>query len=208
MTLLILMGIGTCLADEFRLTIEQTNLESLKQTLPTALKLRVQLAKLQEKEFVDSSKALGFLPKGSEDFRTRPNIWAEVYKCSDGTAFIVDNLNMSLWILQDGSWKCLLANLRVDKTMGGARPHMPVLYVGSGQFALSETVPGTVEEKSKDGFPQALAVTFLLDSKTEEIKDRSESFAYDHTPPVRIPDAWIQRYKIQKIEQIAAADRH
>jgi len=200
------MGIGTCFADEYRLTIEQTTLDALKQTLPTALRLRVQLAKLQQKEFVDDSKAMGFPPDGGQDRRTNPNSWARVYKCSDGTVFIVDNLDMSLWILNDGSWKCLLANLRVDKTMGGAPPHMPVLYVGSGLFALSETVPGKVEEKSKDGFPQALAVTFLLDSKTEGIKDRSDSFAYDSNPPVRIPDAWIERYKIQKIEQAGGCD--
>lgn len=54
---------------------------------------------------------------------------------------LVDNLHMGLWILKDGKWKCLLAGRRVDKTMGGARPHMPVLYIANGGFAFSETVP-------------------------------------------------------------------
>jgi hypothetical protein len=81
--------------------------------------------------------------------------------------------------------------------MGGAFPRLPAQYLGDGLFAVAETVPGTVSEKSKDGFPQARAVTFLIDSKDGKVKERSEAYIYDHNPPIVVPKVWVNRYKIR-----------
>jgi hypothetical protein len=47
------------------------------------------------------------------------------------------------------------------------------------------------------GYPQASAVTFLIDSKDGKVKGRSECFVYDHNPPIRIPEEWKKRYNIK-----------
>ena len=112
---------------------------------------------------------------------------------------------MALWVRATNEWKCVVAGLRVDKTMGGAPSTLPVRYLGRGFFAISETVPGDVAEKSEQGFPQALAVTFLIDSDSGTVKERSESFIYDHNPTVNVPESWISRYKLQS-EQAAPSN--
>jgi hypothetical protein len=104
---------------------------------------------------------------------------------------------MALWVRANNEWKCVVAGLRVVKTMGGAPSTLPVRYLGNGFFAISETLPGDISENSKEGFPQALAATFLIDSNGGKVKERSDAFVYDHNPPVRVPDRWITRYKLK-----------
>jgi hypothetical protein len=185
----------------------QLDLNTLGFDLPTAIRLRIDLAVLQRPEYTKDLQELGVNGMDVQDARTIPSSWVAVYKARDGVVFLTDKLNMALWLRQDNGWKCLVAGLRVDKTFGGAPPSLPALYLGNGLFAITETVPGHVKEESKDGFPQARAVTFLIDSMDGKVKERSESFVYDHNPPVRVPASWLMRYKI-KSEQAVPSDGH
>ncbi|MGI9242166.1 MAG: hypothetical protein ACR2RV_15310 [Verrucomicrobiales bacterium] len=188
-----------CGAREDALVVDEQDHDSLEFELPTAIKLRVDLARMQRPEFIESSKAIGIQATGEEDYRSDAPAWAHVFRASDGLVFLVDDLNMALWVREGDRWKCLFSNLRVMKTFGGAFPALPVRYLGGGYFAVSETVPGEVEERTEEGFPQALAVTFLIDSKQGTIKERSSSYRYDHTPPVQVPKSWIERYKLKGV---------
>lgn len=187
-------------ADEGKLTIERLPLDKLNFELPTCIKLRVRLAELQHPEYAKNAKELGLEGLGADDARGRMDSWVRVYKVSDGMVFLTDHLHMGLWVREGGRWKCMLTGLRVEKTFGGATPHLPARYLGGGLFAVSETVPERIQEKKDGLFPQALAVTFLLDTKKGEIIERSKSFIYDHTPPVKVPDLWKKRYQLKQIE--------
>lgn len=174
-------------------------IESLGFDLPQAIQVRVQMAALQRPELIEGNKRSGLEGHGDDfiDYRASPADWARVYRASDGLIFLADDLHMALWVREKAGWKCVVPHVRVDKTFGGAFPSLPVRYLGSGCFAVSETVPGDVAEKSKDGFPQARAVTFLIDSKDCKVRERSESFIYDHNPTVVVPKEWASRYKIK-----------
>lgn len=171
-------------------------IESLGFDLPQAIQVRVEMAALQRPELIEGNKQsrLGGLV---EDYRASPAHWARVYRASDGLIFLADDLHMALWVKEKAGWKCVVPHVRVDKTFGGALPCLPVRYLGSGWFAVSETVPGDVPEKTKEGFPQARAVTFLIDSRDCKVKERSDSFIYDHNPTVVVPKEWASRYKIE-----------
>ena len=180
--------------------ITEMDLKALDFELPTSIRLRAELAALQRPEFIKSMKELG-LGSGIDDSivndsRAVPSSSVSVLRAWDGVVFLKDNHDMALWVRANNDWKCVVAGLRIDKTMGGAPPVLPVRYLGGGFFAITETVPGEVVEKSQRGFPQALAVTFLIDSNGGKVKERSESFIYDHNPPVRVPESWIDRYKL------------
>jgi hypothetical protein len=173
------------------------NLDSLNFELPSAIRLRVDLAVMQRPEFVERSKESGLNGLDMDDYRANVSSWASVYRARDGVVFLTDDLNMALWVRQNDQWKCLVSGLCVDKTFGGAFPALPARYLGNGFFAITETVPGVVKEKSKDGFPQARAVTFLIDSKDGKMKERSESFVYDQNPPVKVSESWLTSYNIK-----------
>lgn len=192
----------TALAAEESLTVELVKADSLKLELPASIRLRVKLAELERPEYILSCKKVGLNPEFVTNMESAVSSWAPIFKVSDGTVFLRDDLAMGLWVLQDGKWKCLLNHLRIDKTFGGAPPHLPLQYLGHGLFAFAKTVSGTVDQKSEDGFPQALAVTFLLDSKRGSIVARSKAYVYDHTPPVVIPDSWHKRYKLEKVSAV------
>ena len=176
--------------------ITKMDLKSLNYDLPTSIRLRSDLAALQRPEFVKSMKELR-LGTDIEDSRANPSSSVRVYRAWDGFVFLVDDYDMALWVRANNEWMCLVAGLRVDKTMGGAPSALPVRYVGGGYFAITETVPGDVAENSERGFPQALGVTFLIDSNSGKVKERSEAFIYDHNPPVRVPKSRITRYKLK-----------
>jgi hypothetical protein len=179
------------------------DLKALDFDLPTSIRLRADLAAMQRPEFVKSMKEVGL--GDFEDSRANPSSSVSIYKTWDGIIYLTDDCLMSLWVRANNEWKCVVAGLRVDKTMGGAPSWLPVRYLGGGFFAITETVAGDVAEKSKQGFPQALAVTFLIDSNSEKVKERSEAFVYDHNPPVRVPEKWITRYKL-KSEQAGSSN--
>ena len=190
-SIMVLIFLGAALpsdGEEQGAPTTQLDLSSLGFDLPTAIRLRVDLAVLQRPEYTKDLKEMGM---NGMDGRTNPASWVAVYKAQDSVVFLTDRLNMALWLRQDNGWKCLVAGLHVDKTFGGAPPSLPALYLGNGLFAITETVPGCVKEKSKDGFPQARAVTFLIDSMDGKVKERSESFVYDQNPPVKPDDMFI-----------------
>ena len=194
-------GILPAMSAEDESKIVKMDLDSLDFELPTSIRLRADLASLQHPEFVRSMKELR-LGSDIEDSRVNPSSSVTVYRAWDGVVFLMDDRNMALWTRTNNEWKCLIAGLRIDKTMGGAPSSLPALYLGRGLFAITETVPGDVAEKSDRGFPQAFAVTFLIDSNSGKVKERSEAFIYDHNPPVRVPEGWISRYKLRS-EQVA-----
>ena len=183
------------MCEEARITL--LDLEALDIELPPALRLRVEMDALQRPELLESNKQAGLERLGADDYRESLARWARVYRAWDGVVFLADDLHMALWVRDNKGWKCVVPRVRVDKTFGGAFPGMPVRYLGEGLFAVSETVPGAVTEKSKNGFPQARAVTFLIDSKDCKVKERSRSFVYDHNPPIVVPKEWATRYKIK-----------
>lgn len=119
----------------------QLDLNALGFDLPTAIRLRVDLAVLQRPEYTKELKELGMNDMDGQDARTNPSSWVAVYKAQDGVVFLTDKLNMALWLRQDNGWKCLVAGLRVVKTFGGAPPSLPALYLGNGLFAITEKVP-------------------------------------------------------------------
>jgi hypothetical protein len=180
-----------------KLQIVRLEINSLEFDLPEAIRLRAEMAALQKPEFIASIKELGLEPLAAHDNRVSLSSWVHVYRASDGVIFLADNLNMALWVMDDAGWRCIVTSVRIDKTMGGAPAMLPAQYLGDGLFAVAETVPGTVPDKSKDGFPQARAVTFLIDSKDVKVKERSDAYVYDHNPPLSIPKEWANRYKIR-----------
>lgn len=192
-------GIFSSIATEKESTITEIELKSLDYPLPTSIRLRADMAALQHADFVKSVKELGFNDNIMNDASANPSNSVSVYKAWDGVVYLRDDRHMALWVRANNEWKCLVAGLRVDKTMGGAPPTLPLRYMGGGFFAITETVPGDVAEKSERGFPQALAVTFLIDSNNDKVMERSETFVYDHNPPVKVPEAWMGRYKLKNI---------
>jgi len=60
--------------------------------------------------------------------------------------------------------------------------------------------PPAVKEKMDDRIPQALAVTFLLDSRQGKIVARSENFIYSENPPVKIPENWATIISAKSID--------
>jgi len=98
--------------------------------------------------------------------------------------------------LRGDQWKCQLSNISTKKTFGGAFPWLAVRYLGKGLFAFAETAPGETEEKSAEGFPQAYAITYLLDSKNDRILERSPAYLYDHNPPVKPEKEWFTKYEL------------
>ena len=186
-----------------KLEVEKLEIDSLDFELPAPIRLRAEMAALQKPEFIASNKEVGLEALAADDYRVSLSSWAHVYRASDGLIFLTDNLHMALWVRDHAGWRCVVPHVRIDKTFGGAFPWLPVRYLGEGLFAISETVPGRVTEESDEGFPQARAVTFLIDSSDGTVKERSESFIYDHTPPVRVPENWRTKYKIRS-EQAGA----
>ena len=180
-----------------KLEIEKLEIDSLEFELPAAIRLRAEMAALQKPEFIASNKEVGLEALAVDDYRVSLSSWVHVYRASDGLIFLADNLNMALWVRDDAEWRCIVSSVRIDKTMGGAPARLPAQYLGNGLFAVAETVPGTVSDKSKDGFPQARAVTFLIDSKVVKVKERSDTYVYDHNPLLSIPKEWANRYKIR-----------
>jgi hypothetical protein len=189
-------GISPSLATENESEVTEMDLKVLDFELPTSIRLRADISAMQQSEFVKSTKDLGF-GVNVEDSRANLSSSVSVYRSRDGVVFLTDNLLMALWVRANNEWKCVVAGLRVVKTMGGAPSALPVRYLGNGFFAVSETLPGDISETSKEGFPQALAATFLIDSNGGKVKERSDAFVYDHNPPVRVPDRWITRYKLK-----------
>ena len=198
------VSIYTALAGN--LEIKKLEIDSLEFDLPAAIRLRAEMAALQKPEFIANNKEVGLEALAEDDYRVSLSSWVHVFRASDGLIFLADNLNMALWVWDGAGWRCIVSSVRIDKTMGGAFPRLPAQYLGDGLFAVAETVPGTVSEKSKDGFPQARAVTFLIDSKDGKVKERSEAYIYDHNPPIIVPKDWANRYKIQS-EQAASSNR-
>ncbi len=198
---------GTLQSNAGDAEITKLDLGSLSFELPSAIRLRADLATLQAPEFKERMKQLRIKGTGVEDGTGDLTSWTSVYLAWDGVIFLIDNLQMALWVRADNEWKCLISGLRIRKTMGGAPPALPFRYLGGGLFAFSETVPGEVDEMSESGYPQALAATFLLDSGDGKVKDRSESFVYDHNPPVKIPEAWVTRYKLKLEKAVPVDDR-
>ena len=177
--------------------IVKLDLTSLGFEIPPAIQLRADMAALQRAEFIESNKDAGFAALAGDDYRTNPSAWVGVFRAWDGLIFLTDHLHMALWIRDASGWRCVVSGVRVDKTMGGAPARLPVRYLGDGLFAVAETLPGDVAGKSKDGFPQARAATFLVDSKDGKVKERSDAYVYDHNPPISIPRDWANRYKIK-----------
>ena len=177
--------------------VVKLDLTSLGFDFPRALRLRADMAALQRDEFIESNSQAGLTALAGDDGRTDPSSWIDVHRAWDGLIFLTDHLHMALWIKDDSGWRCIVPGVRVYKTMGGAPARLPAQYLGDGLFAIAETLPGEVSGKSKDGFPQARAATFLVDSKDGKVKERSDAYVYDHNPPIRIPGEWAKRYKIK-----------
>ena len=176
--------------------IKSLDLETLAFELPTALQARAEMARLVRPEFLESLNETGLQDSGVVTIRGHLPSSVSVYQAWDGTVYLADDADMALWVRRDEKWTCLVSGLSVEKTFGGVFPWLPVRYLGNGLFAVSETVPGEVLEKSKEGYPQARAVTFLIDSRDGKVKGRSKCFIYDHNPPIRIPEEWKKRYNI------------
>ncbi len=183
------------------LKIEKVQLETLDFEVPKAIQLRVEMAKLQEKESIARNEKDGFEGAAVIDLRTDLSYFSHVYRASDGMTFLVDSCHMALWVRENEGWKCIVTNVTISKTFGGAFPTFPVQYLGNGMFAISETVPEKIEEKSDRGFPLAIAVTYLIDSRDGRLKERSEKFVYDHNPPVRVPEEWLTKYKLEALPE-------
>jgi hypothetical protein len=177
--------------------IKELDLKSLGFELPLAITLRAEMVALQRSEFLEGVQEVGLAELAGKDYRENPASWASVFRTFDGLIFLQDNLHMALWVRKDNEWKCLLMGVRVDKTFGGQPPSLPVSYMGQGFFAVTETVPGKVSERSAKGLPQARAVTFLIDSESGKVRERGESFVYEHNPPVKVPKAWVERYQLK-----------
>lgn len=191
----------SAIAGEFQ--IEELEIHSLDFKLPEAILLRVEMSALQNPDFIASFKEAGWDP---DNLQSNLSNWAHVYRASDGMIFLVDDLHKSLWVRGDEVWRCVVLNVRILKTFGAGFPGLPVRYFGNGLFAIAETVPGEVDEESAEGFPQARAVTFLIDSRDGTVKERSETFVYAQVPSVRVPDDWVDRYKLKR-EPAAGLDR-
>ena len=165
--------------------VKQVDLKSLKLDLPTPLRLKAEMARLTRPEL---EKEYGAGP--GSDRAGNPEGWVRIYRADDGLLFLADDIGMSLWFHEQDGWHPLLQGVKVEKPFGGLAPWLPVQYLGKGFFAVSQTAPGTVKQKEDDRIPQALAVTFLLDSWQGKIVARSENFIYSHNPPVKIPENW------------------
>ncbi len=136
--------------------------------------------------------------KDFNDIADIPHYGLSLRSTSDGMTFLCDHGSMTLWIREGELWKAVAFNVHVVKTFGGAPPRLPVSYLGKGLFAVTETLPGEIEERDKENLnlPQALAATFLIDSKSASVLARSEAFLYSENPPIRIPDDWEKRFGI------------
>ena len=180
-------------------TITQIKAVDLGFDLPRSIINRHELTRLESPEYNAALKArepeLMKLLETNQDDLTQ-NSWLEtttVSKAADGAIFLADSGNMALWLRRGESWECLLHDIHVSKTFGGAPPYLPVLYLGNGYFAFSKTIRFSDEDEGPNRFPTAQAITYLLDSSSGRIIDRSPAFQYDHNPPVKIPEEWYTR---------------
>ncbi|HEY1122066.1 MAG TPA: hypothetical protein VGE67_10720 [Haloferula sp.] len=178
---------------------KEIEIEDLQVPLPGPILSRMEVAKLQAPEVREAWKEI--MPSMAEDSISDVSASANsnVYRAEDGTIYCCDQSTMSLWILRGDRWECLLQSLHVNKTFGGMPPHLPEKYLGKGFFAFSQTTPNEEKELEGDKFPKARAITYLLDSKSGKVIARSESFRYDHTPPVKIPPEWYSRIGVDPL---------
>lgn len=177
--------------------IKALDLETLSFELPSAILARAEMARLVRPELLEYLNEPGLQDSDVLTIRGHLPSSVSVYQAWDGTVYLADDADMALWVRRDEAWTCLVTGMNVEKTFGGAAPGFPARYLGNGLFAVSETLPVEVMEKSEEGYPQARAVTFLIDSKDGKVKGRSECFVYDHNPPIRIPEEWKKRYNIK-----------
>lgn len=187
----LVLGMLPVVCGENAAQITELDLKALEFELPISIRLRADMAALKRPEFHKRMKEWGLsadMINSDEQLEST----LSVHRAWDGVVYLIDHSLMALWVRTNNDWKCIVAGLHIHKTMGGAPPRLPLRYLGGGYFAITETVPGDVLEKSERGFPQALAVTFLIDSNSGKVKERSESFVYDHTPTVKVPDSWIK----------------
>jgi len=204
-TLLVPMMICSWVRASEPLAVKVVDLKSLKLDLPTPLQLRAEMARLTRPEFdKEYVAATGDTVNALET----PGTSVQAYRDDDGLVFLIDNLGMSLWLHDQDDWHPLLQGVHVFKTFGGMPAHLPVQYLGRGFFAVTQTVPGTVKEKMDDRIPQALAVTFLLDSRQGKMVARSENFIYSENPPVKIPENWATIINPKNIDQSRGDNRH
>ncbi|MCW1884891.1 hypothetical protein OKA04_09135 [Luteolibacter flavescens] len=188
--------------------ITEVTIEELGIPYPQPVLNRMEIAKLQAPEVRKVWEEImpgvveimpGMADDSVTDISSTP--YADLYRAGDGTTFCCDQSTMSLWVRRGDDWKCLLQSLAVSKTFGGMPPRLPVRYLGKGFFAFSETTPGEEKELPGDKFPQARAITYLLDSKSGAVIARSESFRYDHNPPVKIPAEWYARIGMEPVPE-------
>ena len=194
-----LLSMGYASAEE-SLTVKEIKIEELGCPLPPSLQLNAQISRLKQPEAGKHLQKI--LPGASPDFLDdSAGIWFTVRKASDGTLYLTDELANTLWLRQADQWKCQLANISTRKTFGGVMSHLAVRYLGKGLFAFAETAPDETEEKSEDGFPQAYAITYLLDSKNDKILERTPSYLYNHNPPVKPDPSWAAKYQLPSVQE-------
>lgn len=179
--------------------VAEIKVQDLGFPLPGPILNRMEVAKLQAPEVRESIQEV--FPGVADDSYSDADAMAntDIYRAEDGTTYCCDQSTMSLWVRRNDQWECLLQSLRVHKTFGGVAPHLPVKYLGKGFFAFSQTTPKEEKELAEGVFPQARAIAYLLDSKSGKVVARSESFLYNHNPPVNIPAEWYSRIGIEPL---------
>jgi hypothetical protein len=102
--------------------------------------------------------------------------------------------NFSLWFKPDQqNWRSVIKNVKIIKTFGGARPVLPVAYIGDGKFAVARTV-GRMFEVKGEPIPKARSITMLIDGYTGQVLDKTQKVVYGISPPLNIPKQWHLKY--------------
>lgn len=167
--------------------------------LPIAIVNKAKIARLEYQERQAEIDKIPGVPKSSQEPGEENYHDIAVFKASDGLIYCTDSdfAGMALWVRRGDTWVCQVSNLTVRKTFGGVLPWLPVRYLGKGFFAFASTCPGDVEKSPDSQFPQAKAITYLLNSESGEILERSESYLYDHNPHIQTPAEWYPKYGLK-----------
>lgn len=190
-------------AESSSLLIREEAVTGILNELPMAIKLQVSVEKAKESGLF--SQAV--------NARAEPAIFLKYYKCSDGIEFLIDDTRMALWYRPDehSTWVCILLDVHVNKTFGGAFPYLAVQYVGSERFVYAESLylgthqPDTAGTTSPTDYrrfpsfaPYAYCATYLVDASNGELLDKTEKYEYDQNPNVMIPASWASKHKLPK----------
>lgn len=123
-------------------------------------------------------------------------------KADKDGVFIVNEY--SLWFKPNNQeWRNVVKDVPIVGVLMGSVPHLPVVYLGNGKFAVTKSIEKEVVSTKKNDAddyqpPDYLSVTMLIDGYTGKIIQENKPTVYKQNPKQKIPDHWLTEKQLMK----------